>query len=221
MSHENSPVGSPRSDTTRTSASIASRLWVHLQKNIHSKATSPLQVCVSSGAHLTPVDSDDMLAEMEQQPRHEPGPPVFSTQELGDPSACSDDSYDILTLVPKRSAPSASFDEQTLVDRNHVTATGEVEDDLLLNAMPHDLGRLGEKHFDTLYPSKDYLMWTSSASSQEPPLGESQRCLGTARNEVSNGKPMLAGPDNSHVESLFEERGGSDVESTEDLLLAF
>jgi hypothetical protein len=215
MSHEDSPVGSPGSDTARTSASIASRLWVHLQKNVHSKAPSPLQACVSSGTHLTPADSDEMLAEVDQQSRYQHGPP------MGDSNARSDNSYDILTPVPKISAPSASFDDQTLVDPNHVAATGEIEDDLLLNAMPHDLGRLGEKQFDTLYSSKDYPMWTSSASSQEPPLGESQRSLGTAQTEVSNGRPMLAGPDHPHVESLFEERGGSDVESTEDLLLAF
>jgi hypothetical protein len=212
------------SKVAETSSSVASRLWVHLQKNLANKSTTPLQACVSFGTHAIRAGSDHMLAEWEQQLSRQHLPLVRTTPELGDSNGPLEDPHSSFTLPAERSAPSILFDEEILVS-NDDTVTGEVQDNFLLDTIPHEPGStvhyLCEKQRDTQYLS-DYPMWTSSASLPEPSLQESHRSLGTAHSEPpSGGRLMFAEPNFLHEESLFEERKEHDVESAEDLLLAF
>jgi hypothetical protein len=186
-------------EVAQTSSSVASRLWVHLQKNLSSKSTTPLQACFSSSTHVARTHSDDLLAEVEQQSKRQHKPPMRTTPndvvERDDPNGLQDNCHDIFTLQ-------------------------EIEDDLLLDVIPRDLGLtvdyLGEKRTDTLHLLNDYPIRTSSASLKEPSLQESQRGLGTAQTELPSAEP-----ENLEEGSLFEELEEHDVESTEDLLLAF
>jgi hypothetical protein len=46
---------------------IAGRLWVQSQKNLLDRPMPPVQACVASSPQSSQLDSDDMLAEQEQE----------------------------------------------------------------------------------------------------------------------------------------------------------
>lgn len=50
----------------RLTASVTQRLWVHMQKLLDHKSTSPLQPCTAPSTRTNISETDDMLADFEQ-----------------------------------------------------------------------------------------------------------------------------------------------------------
>jgi hypothetical protein len=219
VSHQDPIAGN---DVARLSSIVVSRLWVHLQRTLSTKSTTPLQACVASSVHVTP-DSDEMLAETDQQPitQHQPHQSsVFTAPngvvKAGYPHGVVDDGHMIL---PERSASSVIFHshqgtEQMLGDLHWDPVAQELQDDLLVHAEPYHKYATG------------YFTSTHSALLQKPTTDENQHSLGASlRTELPpkvTETPILTEPKKSHEEeSLFDDCGEHDVESTEELLLAF
>jgi hypothetical protein len=216
------------------SSPIASRLWIHLQKGLSNKSSSPLQACVASNAHPAHADSDDMLAEVEEQSRH---PHPYSDRAIPHKVAEHVDSQDVFDDGHTRllGRPALLEDvygmQQTAQDMNpgfQVTAIRELEHDLRLQIKPQDpmstVDHLGDEQSDTIFSSAPYI--TSSTHALSPIIQETQFDLGTSwRPEISSdsdGMPMLAESRVSREEnSPFEDRGERDIDSTEELLLGF
>ena len=120
-------------------SSIASRLWLHLQKTITSKST--LQAFVISGSKTAArSDSDDMLEEVRQRQKHR------HTIGLGDEDDGDFDLLDDESLLHETLYSTAEIEED-LLKESAVDSSGiETEDNLSLDAV-----HLGIKSPDTLF----------------------------------------------------------------------
>jgi hypothetical protein len=197
-------------ENTAAEPVIASRLWVQSQRTLLDKAMAPVKACVTSILESSQLDSDDMLAEGEQDRHHVPRTTSFQTDSLHE---CFED------VSATDYAQATEQQGQSLGSPSLLFDVREGEDNLFLDSHSPNVVSATVRTADIRLhePSSPtvYALSKPRIPIQQYNISSSQRCLTTSQ----TAQHPLEHQSDADYETSHRLSHEGDVDCTEDLLL--